>query len=116
MLNGPVRVRQPWQSLIAFHRVSTRANARTPLAPDHAAQQVRKWLAAPAAGVPAETPDPVAVLGRLLATHQVDGRLIHNAHLAAPAICHGVEVCSADAGFARVPAVQWRNPRDERAG
>ncbi len=109
-LNGPVRVGLPWQSLIAFHRVSTRSNAPTPLAPDDASAQVREWLAAPAAWVPVETPDHATVLAELVATHQVDGRLIHDAHLAALAMCHGVEVCSADADFARFTEVRWRNP------
>lgn len=109
-LNGPVRVGLPWQSLVAFHRVSTRSNAPTPLSPADAADQVDEWLAAPAAWVPLETADHATVLGQLVRTHQVDGRLIHDAHLAALAICHGVEVCSADADFARFTEVRWRNP------
>lgn len=109
-LNGPVRVGLPWQSLIAFVRVSTRANAPHPLAPDRAVQQVDEWLGAPAAWVPTETPDHARVLGMLITRHQVDGRLIHDAHLAALAVCHGVEVCSADADFARFTEVRWTNP------
>jgi hypothetical protein len=109
-LNGPVRVGLPWQSLIAFHRVSTRANAPSPLTPDDAAQQVGEWLAAPAAWVPAETPDHARVLAGLIARHQLDGRLIHDAHLAALAYCHGVQVCSADADFARFEEIRWVNP------
>ncbi|MBM3664472.1 MAG: type II toxin-antitoxin system VapC family toxin [Actinobacteria bacterium] len=109
-LNGPVRVGLPWQSLIAFMRVSTRANAPNPLTPVDAAAQVDGWLAAPAAWVPTETRDHARVLGELVRRHQVDGRLIHDAHLAAPAICHGVEICSADADFARFTEVRWANP------
>jgi predicted nucleic acid-binding protein len=41
--------------------------------------------------------------------------LIHDAHLAALAICHGVEVCSADADFARFTEVRWHNPVAEAA-
>lgn len=109
-LNGPTRVGLPWQSLIAFMRVSTRSNAPGPLSPNDAAQQVGEWLAAPAAWVPTETPDHALVLAQLVNRYQVEGRLIHDAHLAALAICHGVEVCSADADFARFTEVRWSNP------
>lgn len=109
-LNGPARVGLPWQSLIAFHRVTTRSNAPNPLSPEEASEQVREWLDAPAAWVPVETPDHAEVLAALVATHNVDGRLIHDAHLAALAICHGVEVFSADGDFARFPEVRWANP------
>lgn len=109
-LNGSVRVGLPWQSLIAFHRVTTRANAPTPLSPAEASEQIRDWLGAPAAWVPLETPDHAEVLGALVAAHNIDGRLIHDAHLAALAICHGVELWSADGDFARFTEVRWRNP------
>lgn len=109
-LNGSVRAGLPWQSLIAFHRVSTRANAPNPLSPAEASDQVQEWLAAPAAWVPLETRDHAAALAALVAAHNVDGRLIHDAHLAALALCHGVEVCSADGDFARFHEVRWTNP------
>jgi predicted nucleic acid-binding protein len=32
------------------------------------------------------------------------------AHLAAIAIEHGLEVCSADSDFARFAEIRWRNP------
>ena len=114
-LNGPVRVGLPWQSLMAFLRVSTRANAPNPLTPVEALAQVDDWLGAPAAWVPTETRDHARVLGDLITRHQVDGRLMHDAHLAALAMCHGVEICSADADFARFTEVRWSNPVAEPA-
>lgn len=109
-LNGHQRVGLPWQSLIAFMRVSTRANAPHPLTPGDAMAQVDEWLHAPAAWVPTETPDHAHVLHDLVQRHQVDGRLVHDAHLAALAICHGVGICSADGDFARFTEVPWTNP------
>ena len=103
-LNGHQRVGLPWQSLIAFMRVSTRANAPHPLTPADAMAQVDEWLRAPAAWIPTETPDHAQVRYALVQRHQVD------AHLAALAVCHGVEVCSADSDFARFTEVQWTNP------
>ncbi len=42
--------------------------------------------------------------------------LIPDAHLAALAMEHGLEVCSADADFARVPYLRWRYPLLEANG
>jgi uncharacterized protein len=38
------------------------------------------------------------------------GALIPGAQLAALAIEHGVEFCSADTDFARLPRVRWNKP------
>lgn len=40
----------------------------------------------------------------------VDANLIHDAHLAALAIEHGLTVCSSDGDFARFPDLRWLNP------
>jgi len=37
------------------------------------------------------------------------------AHLAALAIEHGAELCSADGDFARFPGLRWHNPLDAGA-
>jgi uncharacterized protein len=110
-LNGPRRVGLPWQSLIAFLRITThpRAFAR-PLAPGIAWARVSDWLAAPAAWVPEPGPDYGQILGDLVRRHDVRGNLVPDAQLAALAIEHGVEVCSADTDFARFPEVRWTNP------
>lgn len=41
------------------------------------------------------------------------GNLVYDAHLAAIAIQHGLEICSEDSDFARFPEVVWRNPLTE---
>jgi predicted nucleic acid-binding protein len=43
-------------------------------------------------------------------THRVGGNLVPDAHLAALAIEHGLELCSTDTDFARFPEIRWRNP------
>ncbi len=42
--------------------------------------------------------------------HQPRGNLITDAQLAALAIEHGIELCSADTDFARFTEVRWNNP------
>jgi uncharacterized protein len=71
---------------------------------------VSDWLAAPAAWVPGPGPDYGQILGDLVRRHDVRGNLVPDAQLAALAIEHGVEVCSADTDFARFPEVRWTNP------
>ncbi len=41
------------------------------------------------------------------------GNLVSDAHLAALAIEHGAELCSADADFSRFRGLRWTNPLSE---
>lgn len=110
-LNGSTRVGLPWASLVAFLRVATHPRVyEQPLAAEDAWQQVADWLAAPAAWVPGPTAAHADVLGRLVRGHRVTGALVSDAHLAALAIEHGVELCSADTDFARFTELRWHNP------
>ncbi|MGI8627811.1 MAG: TA system VapC family ribonuclease toxin [Geodermatophilaceae bacterium] len=110
-LNGPRRVGFPWQSLVAFLRISThpRASAR-PLAPKIAARFVEDWLDSDVAWIPQPGPGHASVLAGLIRTHQLRGNLISDAHLAALAIEHGLTMCSADTDFARFTELAWMNP------
>lgn len=110
-LNGNRRVGLPWESLTAFVRLST--NPRVvprPLAPVDAWAFVEAWLAAPTAWVPVPTERHAAVLGDLVHRYRPAGKLVPDAHLAALAIEHGLEIISADTDFARFAEVRWRNP------
>src|SRR5437660_488390 len=110
-LNGPQRVGLPWQSLLAFLRISTHPRAfERPLESSSAWDRVRDWLGAPAAWVPEPGPAYSKVLGELLADRGVRGNLVPDAALAALAIEHGVTLCSADADFARFTGLRWENP------
>ena len=110
-LNGSARVGIPWESLTAFLRIAThpRVMARPFTAAD-AWAAVRAWLELPVVWTPTATERHVDVLGALIQRHGVTGNLVYDAHLAAIAIQHGLEVCSADSDFARFPEVTWRNP------
>lgn len=110
-LNGSVRIGLPWESLAAFLRMATHPRAAAnPLPPMQAHEQVKAWIEAPAAWIPAPTGRHSEVLGGLIDHHGIGGNLIPDAHLATLAICHGVAVCSADSDFARFPEVRWSNP------
>lgn len=50
------------------------------------------------------------MLGDLVRRHDLRGNVVADAHMAALAIEHGLEVCSADSDFARFPEIRWTNP------
>lgn len=109
-LNGS-RLGLPWQSLLAFLRISTHPRAfPRPLTPSLAWERIADWLAAPAAWVPEPGIHHARVLGELVVRHDVRGHLVPDAALAALALEHGVGVASADTDFARFREVRWENP------
>ncbi len=110
-LNGDRRVGLPWQSLVAFVRISTHPRASaSPLSPRDALSHVRDWLAPDIAWIPHPGPGHAAILTRLIDTYQLRGNLISDAHLAALAIEHGLTLASADTDFARFRELTWSNP------
>jgi len=110
-LNGVERVALPWDSLLAFLRLST--NSRMfprPLSTAAAWQQVRSWLSLESTWCPTPTAEHEEVLDALLAPGGITPKLVMDAHLAALAIEHGLMLCSADGDFARFSELQWYNP------
>ena len=110
-LNDPDRVALPWESLLAFLRLST--NTRMfprPLSTAAAWRQVRSWLSLETIWCPAPTADHEAVLDTLLAPGGITPKLVMDAHLAALAIEHGLVLCSADGDFGRFAQLRWHNP------
>jgi toxin-antitoxin system PIN domain toxin len=110
-LNGPGRVGLPWQSLTAFLRISTHPRASDrPLTSRDAWGHVEDWLSAESAWIPVPTERHADVLGSLILTYGLRGNLVSDGELAALAIEHGLEICSADTDFARFREVRWSNP------
>ena len=110
-LNGDAPVGLPWQSLLAFLRIST--NPRIfdrAVSPTDAWRVVRYWLGCRTVWVPQPTEDHPLVLGRLYERVSPAANLVPDAHLAALAIEHGLTLCSTDGDFARFPDLKWENP------
>jgi hypothetical protein len=105
------RIGMPWPSLLGFVRISTSARVfAQPLSVAQAWEQVGEWLALPGVWIPEPTEHHAKILGELLLAANAGGNLVPDAHLAAIAMEHGLEVCSTDADFARFAGVRWRNP------
>ena len=110
-LNGAARVGLPWPSLLAFLRVATDPRLfKRPLRMDEAWEQVQDWLGCPVAWIPSPTEWHSQILATMLGHQGVQGNLVPDAHLAALAIEHGLELCSADGDFARIKGLRWTNP------
>lgn len=110
-LNGARRVGFPWQSLVAFLRISTHERASAhPLTPEQAVAFIADWLEPEVSWIPVEGPGHGRILSELVTRYQLRGSVVSDAHLAALAIEHGLEVCSNDSDFARFGEVRWVNP------
>jgi toxin-antitoxin system PIN domain toxin len=110
VLNGPRRVGFAWPSITAFLRIVTHPRALDrPLTAEQAWIYVEEWLTCDNAWIPQPTASHAAVLGGLITSADLRGNLISDAHLAALAIEHGLQVCSADTDFARFSQVSWGN-------
>lgn len=111
VLAGDERVGLPWPVILAFLRIATSARALPrPLTAEQALDVVGRWLAVPTVRPIAPGEDHWLLLRELLHATGTGGSLVTDAHLAAIAIAHGAELCSADTDFARFPRLKWTNP------
>ena len=100
-----------WVVLLAFVRLVTSPRVfESPLRVNEALDAVDAWLAAPCATVVHPGPRHAVVLRQLLEPLGTGGNLTSDAHLAALALEHDAELCSADADFSRFPGIRWSNP------
>ena len=110
-LAGPARVGLPWESLLAFARLTTNPRIfERPLSSTVAWDQVEAWLATPSVWVPVASERHAAVLNRLMRATAATAKTVPDAHLAALAIDHALELATTDHGFGRFPGLKWRDP------
>lgn len=110
-LSGSTTVGFAWVALLAFLRLSTRADLfPAPLSAKEATDIVATWLAAPTAVILHPTADHLTVMARILAETGAGGNLVNDVHLAALAIQHGATVTTFDADFGRFDGVPWERP------
>jgi len=110
-LNGVGRVGLPWPSLLGFLRVVTNPRVfANPPSTQEAWGRITAWLGCQTVWIPQPMNRHLELFGRLLSLPGVRANLVHDAHLAALAIEHGLVLCSTDGDFARFPDLRWQNP------
>lgn len=105
------RVGIPFQSILAFIRVSTNMNlpgTRSTMAASLAT--VDSWLALANVRVLNPGSEHWRIFEELCLAAGATGDLATDAHIAALAIENDAMLCSVDRDFARFPGLQWRNP------
>lgn len=111
VISGTETVGLPWNVLLAFLRLTTRSGLfQKPLPVKSAFDLVDAWLKQPAVTVIEPTARHLTTLRDLILPLGTGGNLTSDAHLAALAIEHGAQLCSADNDFARFGRLRWRNP------
>jgi uncharacterized protein len=110
-LSGGAIVGFSWVALLAFLRLSTKANLfPEPLDPEGALRRVEHWLTSPAATIVEPTASHLRVMRDLLSATGVGGNLVNDVHLAALAIEHRGRVVTYDTDFRRFPNVRAVTP------
>jgi uncharacterized protein len=110
-LSGVSTVGIPWQSILAFVRLSThRRVLERPLDVADALEVVTGWLARENVTTPVPTERHIELFGDLLRRGRASGNHSTDAHLAALAIEWGLVLISADRDFARYPGLRWHDP------
>lgn len=100
-----------WIVLLAFIRLGTNPRVfAAPLTLTEALDLVDSWLAQPSVTVVHPTNRHATILRELLEPLGTAANLTNDGHLAALAIEHGAELCSADTDFSRFARIQWVNP------
>ncbi len=107
----------PWVVVLGFVRLSThRQIAAHPLPVEAACALVESWLASPQVSILHPGEQHLPMLFSFLRTVGSGGNLTTDAHLAALAIEHDLEICTTDRDFSLFPGLRWRNPlTDSRA-
>jgi toxin-antitoxin system PIN domain toxin len=111
ILSSSTRIYLPWNSILAFGRLTTKANLFVePYTIQEVIPIIDSWLQRPNVSVIEPGPRHWAVLHELLSKHNVKGDLVSDAHIAALAIEHDATLYSADRDFRRFTDLRVINP------
>ncbi|MEK7705868.1 MAG: TA system VapC family ribonuclease toxin, partial [Myxococcota bacterium] len=114
LANGTQPFGLVWPGRYEFLRVVTHRRVfDPPTSLADAIRTVEDFVAMPMARLLSETERHAQVLAKVLSRSPVDGNLVHDAHLVALALEHGVhEIVTYDRDFARFDAVRACTPEE----
>lgn len=106
----------PWPCIYEFLRVVTHARVYHPPVPlDIALSDIRAILASPSLVLLSETPRHAEVMDAVVTQSGASGNLLHDAHIAALCIEHGVaELVTGDRDFRRFEGLRLHDPFADR--
>ncbi len=111
VMSGEGSIALPWIVLVGFLRLTTNRRAMpSPLGTEEALALIDAWVSQPNVTLLAPGEQHWRILRELIRESGTAGNLTTDAHLAALAIEHRAELCSADGDFARFKALRWTNP------
>jgi toxin-antitoxin system PIN domain toxin len=112
--NSEETVALPWQTLLAFLRISTNSRAtKKPLQSAEACEIVSSWLNQVNVSVIGAGERFWELLQHQIREAQVVGPLVTDAALAALALEHGATLCSVDRDFRRFRGLKLIDPTDQ---
>lgn len=102
----------PWPCIYEFLRVATHPRVfHPPMELERALESVASLVESPAVLLLSETPRHAAVMERVARGARATGNLVHDAHIAALCLEHGVrEILTGDRDFARFEDLIVTNP------
>ncbi len=112
LAEGPAPWAIPWPCVYEFLRVVTHPKVYHPPMPAAAAlADLRRILASPSLILLSETVRHAEVMAAVVEASGATGNLVHDAHIAALCLEHGVsELVTGDRDFSRFPQVRTFNP------
>jgi uncharacterized protein len=109
--NAEEMIALPWQTVLAFLRISTNPRAvKNPLSSANACAIVATWLERPNVVVANAADRFWTILRQQILEAQVSGPLVIDAALAALAIEQGATLCSTDRDFRRFQGLKLLDP------
>ena len=110
-LSGAESLLVPWQSVLAYLRVSTLPQIHHhPRSVEGALRFIRTVLDAPCVITGEPDHRHLDRVAALLSATGIGGNLMNDAHLAALALQYDAIVVSCDNDFSRFPGVRWEHP------
>jgi uncharacterized protein len=115
VFNATETIALPWQTILAFVRISTNTRAvKKPLSNVRACEIVGTWLERPNVVVVNAADRFWSILHQQILDAQVSGPLVTDAALAALAIEQGATLCSTDRDFRRFEGLKLLDPTQTR--